>query len=98
LISRRGNVDIPFTQFMLPNGRKVPVTIDRPDAVALKAGKVIARGGQFACEVLTTGGVSFTVEYDDEDICIEVCQNGPQVFAAVDRLVEEACRYFGLEV
>lgn len=80
--------DIPFTQYMRPDGRAVPVMIARPVDIAEKARSIIARGLCFECEHLTTGDVSLTITDPDEgDVDIEVVPNGPDVPAAVDRLV-----------
>lgn len=80
--------EIPFTQFIRPNGRPVPVRIDRPDDIASKAAAIIVRGYRFECEHLSTGDVSLTITNDKHgDVDIEVVPNGPEVPAAVDRLV-----------
>lgn len=79
---------IPFTQYMRPDGRAVPVRIARPVEIAEKAQAIIARGLCFECEHLTTGDVSLTITDPDEgDVDIEVVANGPEVPAAVDRLI-----------
>jgi hypothetical protein len=79
--------DIPFTQYMRPNGRQVVVSIDRPAEIAAKAEKIIARGFRFECEHLTTGHASLTIADDRGDHAIEVVANGPEVPLAVDRLI-----------
>lgn len=81
--------EIPFTQYVLPNGNPREVMIDRPNDVAAKAAEIIARGHRFECEVLTTGEISLTLHdpKKGEDIDIEVVPNGPEVPKAVDRLV-----------
>jgi hypothetical protein len=79
-----------FTQFLRPDGRQVPVTIDRPAPIEAQAAKLIAAGYRLECEHLQTGDVSFTVTSKDCDEVIEVVANGPQVPAAVDRLVTKA--------
>lgn len=86
---------IPFTQYMLPDGRPREIKIERSDAVADKAQQIIDAGYRFEAEVLTTGDVSFTVtgpmpddKEEEGDVDIEVTSNGPGVFEAVDRLVE----------
>lgn len=81
------NASIPFTQYLFPNGRKVKVSIERPLEIATKAADIIASGKRFECEMLTTGDVSLTIADDDGDQDIEVVPNGPDVPAAVDRLV-----------
>lgn len=79
---------IQFTQYMRPDGRAVPVWIERPAEIAAKAEAIVARGLCFECEQLATGDVSLTITDPDEgDVDIEVVPNGPEVPAAVDRLV-----------
>lgn len=79
---------IPFTQYVLPDGRAKEVSIERPAEIGLKAMEILARGWRFECEMLTNGDVSMTVTDDDEDADIEVVPNGPDVPIAVDRLIE----------
>lgn len=80
--------EISFTQYMRPDGRAVPVKIARPVDIAAKAEAIIARGLRFECEHLMTGDVSLTITDPDEgDVDIEVVPNGPEVPAAVDRLI-----------
>lgn len=81
---------IPFTQYMLPHGRKVPVSIEVADDVAGKADELIAQGICFECEVLTTGQVSLTIT-DPElgDLDIHVRQNGPGIREAVEDMVRK---------
>ncbi len=81
---------IPFTQFLLPNGREESVRIDRPGPIAAKAQAIIAAGYRFECEMLGDfRTVSLTItDPDDGDIEIEVVENGPAVPAAVDALIE----------
>ena len=80
--------DIPFTQYKYPDGRKVPLEVDRPFRIWAKAMALIAQGFRFEAEVLqTTGEVSLTIADDEEDLAIEVCSNGPEVLTAVDKLI-----------
>lgn len=79
--------DIPFTQYMRPNGRPVPVTIDRPDEISSLAERIIESGYRFECEHLMTGHASFTIAGPDDDLDIEVVRNGPDVPVAIDRMV-----------
>jgi hypothetical protein len=82
-------MEIPFTQFLRPHGRPIEVRIDRPDEVAIAAEEIRAAGFAFECEELSTGEVSLTIRdlKDGGDADIEVCANGPDVPAAVDRLI-----------
>jgi len=84
---------IPFTQYLRPDGRKRPMEVDRPSAVEAVAWNIIALGGRFEIEVLTTGEISMTVAFEEEDIAIEVCENGPPIMKAVDRLVFDAAKH-----
>jgi hypothetical protein len=89
--------DIPFTQYLMPNGRKSPVLIDRPDDVAAKARAIIDRGYRFECEMLSDySTVSLTIADDDDDHEIEVCPNGPEVPVAIDRMVERFAAKIGV--
>lgn len=83
-------MDIEFTQYVLPDGRRKPVLIDRPDDVAQKARRIMDAGHRFECEILTTGEVSLTIHNieDEEDVDIEVVPNGPEVPVAIDRMIE----------
>lgn len=79
---------IGFTQYMRPNGRPVAVSIDRPEEISAKAAGIVALGFSFECEELMDGTVSLTISHEDRgDVAIELVPNGPDVPAAVDRLV-----------
>ena len=94
-ILRKGTetvTDIAFTQYMRPDGRPVPVRIDRPDDIAAKAHSIIARGYRFECEQLMDGDISLTITDDEADHDIEVVPNGPEVPAAIDRMIERFAR------
>jgi len=87
---------IPFTQYMLPDGRPRPTWIDRPAEIKALADRFIAAGGRYECEILTTGEVCFTAvlcdpsDFDEPPVAIEICTNGPDVPAKVDRLVRHS--------
>lgn len=84
--------DIPFTQFMLPDGRRVETSISRPTAIGDTAQRLIESGHEFQVEMLTTGEISVTCfnVADEQDIAIEICPNGPEVPLAVDKVVAAA--------
>lgn len=84
--------NIPFTQYLLPNGRRKDVTITRPREIHEKAMAIIAAGYRFEIVILQTGVVSMTVtgpdaDGDEEDLDIELVKNGPGVPVAVDRMI-----------
>lgn len=85
---------IRFTQFLRPDGRQVETTIDRPPEIEAMASAVVAQGVRLEIEVLRTGEVSLeAVDLELEDsLACELCDNGPEVPEAVDRLVREAHR------
>ena len=88
--------DIPFTQYLRPDGRKAEVSIDRPDEISILANRIIACGFRFECEHLMTGHASFTISDDDDDHDIEVVRNGPDVPAAIDRMVKRFAAKIGV--
>jgi len=81
---------VPFTQYVLPDGRKKHEFIDVDPDLAKKAWALIDNGYYFEAEILTTGIVRFTCCFDDEDIAIELSKNGPDVIVAVAKLIETA--------
>lgn len=89
---------IPFTQYVLPHGRKRAESIERPPEIETLAHKFINGGGWYECEVLTTGHVSFTAclntdEDGPQDIEIVISKNGPEVLDAVDKLVRASVKH-----
>ena len=83
---------IPFTQYVRPNGRRRNEMFDAEPEIEALADRFIAAGGRYECEVLTDEiTVSLTacmrVDGEDKDIAIQLCPNGPEVPAAVERLV-----------
>ena len=85
-------MDIPFTQFLMPNGTKRKVIITRPNDIAVKAQRLLDAGCRLEIEMLQTGEISMTVERDGEEqvLAHEICNNGPEVPIAVDKLISEA--------
>lgn len=83
---------IPFTQYLMPDGRKRETSIDRGDDVERMAHEIIDKGYRFEIEMLQTGQISMTVSdpEEEEDVACEICNNGPDVPPTVDRLVTEA--------
>jgi isoaspartyl peptidase/L-asparaginase-like protein (Ntn-hydrolase superfamily) len=78
---------IPFTQYLLPRGRKKQITVTRPPEIEKMAQAIIDAGYWFECEVLHTGECSFTITNDEADHAVQVCQNGPNVPETIDKLV-----------
>lgn len=94
-----------FIQFMRPNGRQVPVTIERPDDIEALAQKLVQAGCRLEIEMLTTDQISMAVERggdDDLPIAMEICHNGPTEGAVmgvpecVDKMIADAVRLLKL--
>ena len=85
---------IPFTQYLLPDGRKRDTDIERPAEIEEMALRFMEGGGRYECEILTTGEVSLTavkeIDGEPQDVEIEVCHNGPGVGERVDDLVRRS--------
>lgn len=89
---------IPFTQYLLPNGRKQQIKIERPADIEKIAHAFIASGGRYEAEILTTGQISLTavkkVRGEEGDVAIVVGPNKPgENMLLVDRLVHESAGY-----
>lgn len=87
---------IPFTQYLLPNGRTRSVEWETTShEQEIKARALLDAKARFECEMLQTGQVSLTCEIDDNNgetqtLAHEICANNPEVVEAVGRLVESA--------
>ena len=85
---------IPFTQYLRPDGRKRPVSIEMSEEIESEAQAFIEDGGWFEVEELMTGHASLTacrvVDDEPQDIAIRVVPNGPGIDTAVEELVREA--------
>lgn len=88
--------EIPFTQYLLPDGRKRAVKWEcTSHEQEIKARALLDAGAIFECEMLQIGNVSLTCELKDNEgemqtLAHEICENNPQVVDAVARLVEAA--------
>jgi hypothetical protein len=91
---------IPFTQYMLPYGRKKPnpyICFDKD--IAEKAQKILDAGFRFDIEVLSTGAVSATIggqlQYapdespEDSDVAMVLAFNGPDVPVKIDGMIRD---------
>ena len=88
---------VPFTQFLMPNGRRQTILIDRPVEVADAALWLIAQGCSLEIEMLSDY-TTISMEVmgppgaDGEDNCLagDICPNGPEVPVHVDRMIFKA--------
>jgi hypothetical protein len=69
--------NLPVTQFLRPNGRKITTFINVDDEIAEI---VYQKRMRLSCEVLITGDVAVYVrrpEWDEALELVEICINGP---------------------
>ena len=89
--------EIPFTQFLRPNGERRQTFIDMPHRIALLARRFIEEGGTYTSEAMRGGMVSlcaeFTLEGERQDIVCMVAQNGPGIERAVEQLIRESYEF-----
>ncbi len=83
---------ITFTEYVLPNGRKRPMQIERPVEITDLAESIQRKGYRFEIELLRTGHVSMTVENnsDEQPLAHKLVPNGSKVPETVDALVRTA--------
>lgn len=84
-------MSIEFTQYIRPHGRKIKIYIRRPADIEAKAKQIIAAGYRFECEFISMPPgvpcVSLTIAGKGADVAIELCEDGPDVLTAVDKLI-----------
>lgn len=81
---------IPFTQFLRPDGRRRQGTFSRSVATEAQAAQLLKAGYRFEIEELATGQVSMECLNDKVTLAGELCDNGPAVLEAVDRMIATA--------
>lgn len=85
------------TQFLRPHG--TPRTVEMPVTKEYKekGEKIIAHGWCFTCELLLTEQVAMyiTDNEKEEDVCIRVCANGPEIHETLDRMIDEGIEKIG---
>lgn len=84
--------DIPFMQFLFPQGAKKLVEISRPKEIAAKALALMAKG--FVFEIENKNEVIWmTAIHKKREIMVDrICGNGPEVAKTVDSLINETYR------
>lgn len=90
--------EIPFVQYMRPDGRAVPRSIEMNVDVCLLADLLMDAGYRFEAEVLSDGTVSLTI-YDsakEEDVDIELVRNPEEVKASVEKMIRRYAQKAGV--
>lgn len=88
-------MQIPFTQYLRPNGRQVQITTECPPHNEDKVIVLLDSGAKFEIEMLHTGLVSMTVEFEMPDgeietLAHEISKNGPEIEESINRLIISA--------
>ena len=81
---------IPYTRYVLPNGRKVHETLLVSAETFEKARELIESGLEFEAEILTTGQVSFTIvdPVEEIDVDILVAANDENLIGKIESLIQ----------
>lgn len=81
---------VPFTQFLLPDGRQKEIEISLDPDVEAKAQDIIAAGYKFEIEILRTGIISATIAdpIQEEDVAHALMRNGIQVPPGITKMIE----------
>lgn len=84
-------MNIEFTQFFLPNGRREQVTTEVSDDLRDKVDQILENGFRFEIEVLRTGHVSATINdpIGERDAAFSITTNGPEVQAGIEKMIRE---------
>jgi hypothetical protein len=82
-------IAVEFTQYLRPDGRTKPATINVADDLSTHIEVIKRMGARLECEVLMPDMVSLTISDPEleEDFDMELVPNGPGVLDAVDRLI-----------
>lgn len=77
-------------QYLLPDGRTVPVAVELPVSTRTKYEAMEDAGCRFEAEVLTTGAVSVTIFHVQQeiDVDIQIVKNGPTVSSALIEMLQ----------
>ena len=81
---------VDVRQYMMPNGRQVAMKTPIRIAFEVPYRVITMRGWRLAAEMLSDGAVSLSVEDDEQDFANEIVANGPEVQAAIERLIAAA--------
>lgn len=81
-------MSIPFTQFCLPNAKRINVSIDRPSHIEAKASRLIVDGHYFEIEKLRNGMVNMDCQdAKGELVASALSSDGPGIPDSIDELV-----------
>lgn len=79
---------IPFTQYLLPNGRRINVEFTGATQESFdKAQLIMEATFRFEIEVLNNGMVSATISDHNDDYAQVICANGPEIDDAINKMI-----------
>lgn len=82
-------MNVPFTQYLRPNGREVSLNISVPSKHRDRVEAILAAGYTFGVEMLSRGNeISLTISDDDTDWVCLVVPNGPLILPTIEELIE----------
>ena len=89
-------INVPITQFHLPDGRRTQESAPVPAQLKAKVDAILALNLEFTAEVLTTGHVSLCIVDNDleQDYDCRVCVNGPEVIKELISMIENFDEFF----
>ena len=92
-------MQIPFTQFLLPDGRQRKTSFECPIGLENKVTQLLDAGSSFEVEMLQAGLISLTVEFEKpngeiETLSHEISSNDLQIDNAVVKLINNAFNSF----
>lgn len=80
--------DIPFTEYVLPNGRKRALTFQTESREVFDASrKIIDAGLRFEVERLRNGSVSATITGQNADVAFALIHDDKDVQSRVERMI-----------
>ena len=81
---------VKVIQFLRPNGKQREQETDLPDSLKSAYQQMLSNGRRFTAEMLTTGEISVCIEDPEKgDLFCEVIPNGPEVQAAMAKMLAE---------
>ena len=83
-------ISVNFTQYLRPDGRPRSVRCEVADDLADDLNTIFNNSCWLTCEELSTGEAVFYITNADGDLHLQIVPNGPEVPAAVDRLIRGA--------
>jgi hypothetical protein len=82
--------DVPFTQYLMPNGRRENVTLSVDGETYPKARQILDAGYRFEVEMLSDMNTVSATIFDpekEEDVAICLAPNGPEVPARIKAMI-----------